>query len=127
MTGKELKEVFETSVAKYPEENGGFLHIAGGKLAFDSTKPVGSRVVSLQYYDEQAKRYVDLEDATTYTIATNAFTACGGDGYDVLANVYSEGRVKELGLSDWENLMEQFLSLNTIPTEVEGRIINNAQ
>ncbi|MER1987314.1 MAG: 5'-nucleotidase C-terminal domain-containing protein [Solibacillus sp.] len=127
VTGKELKDTFETSVAKYPQENGGFLHIAGGKLTFDASKPEGSRVVSLQYYDEQTKRYVDLEDTKTYTIATNAFTARGGDGYDVLANVYSEGRVKELGLSDWENLMEQFVSLKTIPTATEGRITNIAK
>lgn len=127
VTGAELKATFETSVAKYPEENGGFLHISGGKLVFDSTKPAGSRVVSLQYYDDKTKRYVDIEDAKTYKIATNAFTARGGDGYDVLANVYSEGRVKELGLSDWENLMEHFKSLKTIPTKTEDRIINSAK
>lgn len=127
VTGKELKEIFEISVGKYPVENGGFLQISGSKLVFDSSKAEGSRVTSLQYYDEAAKRYVDIEESKTYTIALNAFTAKGGDGYDVLEKVYMDGRVTELGLSDWENLMEQFLSMEKIPTTTEGRITNSAK
>ena len=46
-----------------------------------------------------------------YTIATNAFTAKGGDGYDVFKKAYEEGRVTDLGLSDWENLRDQLASL----------------
>lgn len=127
VTGKELKEVFEISVAKYPQESGGFLHIAGGKLVFDSSKEAGSRVVSLQYLDKATNKYVDVDDSKTYTIATNAFTVKGGDGYDVLAKVYAEGRATDLGLSDWENLQEQFQSLKTIPTATEGRIVDSAK
>ena len=63
----------------------------------------------------------------TYTIATNAFTAKGGDGYDVLKKAYEAGRVTDLGLSDWENLREHLVSLNNkIPTEIEGRIVDVA-
>lgn len=127
VTGAELKEVFEISVAKAPEENGGFLHISGGKLTYDSSKPTGSRVTSLQYFDKATNSYVDIKDTNSYTIATNAFTAKGGDGYDVLANVYAEGRVTELGLSDWENLVQQFESLQVIPTKTESRITDIAK
>ena len=59
----------------------------------------------------QMVSYTEIEDAETYTIATNAFTAKGGDGYDVFKKAYEEGRVTDLGLSDWENLREHLVSL----------------
>ncbi|MDQ0231786.1 5'-nucleotidase C-terminal domain-containing protein [Metabacillus malikii] len=123
ITGAELKEAFEVSFSKYQAENGGFLHVAGGKVEFDSTKPAGERVVSVKYLDENGE-YVALQDNETYTIATNAFTAKGGDGYDVFAKAYAEGRVTDLGLSDWENFRDHLVSLEAIPTEVEGRIVD---
>ncbi|WP_186579673.1 5'-nucleotidase C-terminal domain-containing protein [Aquibacillus kalidii] len=123
LTGAELKQAFETSFSKYPGENGGFLHVAGGRVKFDSTKPVGERVISIEYLDQDGK-YVEVQDEEMYTIATNAFTAKGGDGYDVFAKAYEEGRVTDLGLSDWENFREYLVSLDSIPTEVEGRILD---
>ncbi|PAE32955.1 5'-nucleotidase C-terminal domain-containing protein [Bacillus sp. 7884-1] len=125
VTGAELKEAFEISFSKYPGENGGFLHVAGGKVEFDSTKPAGERVVSVKYLNQNGK-YVEVQDEETYTVATNAFTAKGGDGYDVFAKAYAEGRVTDLGLSDWENFRDYLVSLETIPTKVEGRIVEES-
>ncbi|MFJ8235946.1 5'-nucleotidase C-terminal domain-containing protein [Ureibacillus sp. NPDC094379] len=125
VTGKELKAAFEISVGKYPEENGGFLHVAGAKVEFDSSKPAGSRVVNISYKDASGN-YVNLEDSKTYTVTTNAFTAKGGDGYDVLGTAYKEGRVTDLGLSDWENLAEHLKSIGTINPTTEGRIVDIA-
>ena len=123
VTGAELKEAFEISFSKYPGENGGFLHVSGGKVEFDSTKPAKERVVSVKYLDQNGE-YVEVQDDETYIIATNAFTAKGGDGYDVFANAYEEGRVTDLGLSDWENFRDHLVSLEDIPTEIEGRIVD---
>ena len=53
----------------------------------------------------------NLKMALTYTIATNAFTAKGGDGYGVFAKAYAEGRVTDLGLSDWENFRDHLSKL----------------
>ncbi|KGR78804.1 2', 3'-cyclic nucleotide 2'-phosphodiesterase [Ureibacillus manganicus DSM 26584] len=123
ITGAELKEAFELSVSKYPVENGGFLHVAGGKIEFDSSKPAGNRIVSISYKDENGK-YLEIEADKTYTVATNAFTAKGGDSYDVFEKIYVDGRVTDLGLSDWENLREHLQSLKELPTETEGRIVD---
>ena len=123
VTGAELKQAFEISVGQYPLENGGFLHVAGGKVQFDSSKPAGQRVVSLQYKDEQGN-YVDVQDDVMYTVATNAFTAQGGDGYTVFKAAYDAGRVTDLGLSDWENFAEHLKGLEKIPTATEGRIVD---
>lgn len=126
VTGAELKEAFETSVGIYPKENGGFLHVSKGiKVQFDSSKPQGQRIVSLTYTNEQGTA-VEINDKTSYTIATNAFTAKGGDGFDVFAKAYEEGRVTDLGLSDWENLKEHLESIKTINPATEGRIVDVA-
>lgn len=123
VTGAELKDAFEHSLNKYPSENGGFLHVAGAKVEFDSSKPVGDRVVSISYKDATGN-YVAIDHSKSYTIATNAFTAKGGDGFSMFEKAYGEGRVTDLGLSDWENLREQLQSLTELPTETEGRIVD---
>ena len=64
----------------YPAENGGFLHVSGAKVKFDSSKPAGQRVVSISYKNADGT-YTDIQAGQTYTIATNAFTAKGGDGF----------------------------------------------
>ena len=107
VTGAELKEAFEISFKSYPIENGGFLHVSGAKVEFDSSKPAGQRVVSIKYKNADGT-YTEIKDAKKYTVATNAFTAKGGDGYDVFKKAYAEGRVTDLGLSDWENLKNNY-------------------
>ncbi|MGE7838663.1 bifunctional metallophosphatase/5'-nucleotidase [Viridibacillus arvi] len=123
LTGAELKQAFEISFKESPKESGGFLHVSGAKVEFDSLKPVGERVVSIKYKDTNGT-YVDIKDQESYTVATNAFTAKGGDKYDVFKKAYEEGRVTDLGLSDWENLAEHLASLKKIKPTLEGRIVD---
>ncbi|WP_274310435.1 bifunctional metallophosphatase/5'-nucleotidase [Solibacillus daqui] len=123
VTGVELKAAFEHSFSLYPKENGGFLHVAGAKVEFDSSKPAGQRVVSVKYKDASGN-YVELQDAETYTVATNAFTAQGGDGFNMFKKAYDDGRVTDLGLSDWENLKDHLIKVKNLPTKIEGRIVD---
>lgn len=125
LTGAELKEAFEISLAKLPGENGGFLHVSGAKVKYDSSKPAGQRVVSIAYKNADGT-YTDIQAGQTYTIATNAFTAKGGDGFTVFQKAYEEGRVTDLGLSDWENFAEHLKSLGTVDPKVGGRIVDVA-
>ena len=115
----------KSALGAYPAENGGFLHVSGAKVEFDSSKPAGQRVVSIAYKNA-AGTYTEIKDAETYTIATNAFTAKGGDGYDVFKKAYEEGRVTDLGLSDWENLRDQLASLGNVNPQIENRIVDVA-
>ena len=123
VTGEELKAAFEHSFGQYPKENGGFLHVAGAKVEFDSSKPKGQRVVSVKYKDGSGN-YVAIQDTETYGVATNAFTAQGGDGFDMFKKAYDEGRVTDLGLSDWENFKEHLQTLKILPESIEGRIVD---
>lgn len=126
ITGAELKQAFETSFKEYPKENGGFLHVSGAKVEFDSSKPAGQRVISISSKDENGN-YMAIKDDQSYKVATNAFTAKGGDGYTTFAKAYADGRVTDLGLSDWENLAEHLTSLKTVQPTIEGRIVDVAK
>lgn len=117
LSGAELKSTFEHSVKEYPKESGGFLHIAGMKLLFDPSKPVGSRVVSLTIDGKE------IADNAVYKAATNVFTARGGDGFEALGKAYEEGRASEPGFSDWENFADHLKSLKMIDAGIEGRIM----
>lgn len=112
VTGAELKEAFEHSWKEYPNESGGFLHVAGGRITVDAEKPAGSRVQKIEYNNNGT--WVEVQPSSTYTIATNAFTAKGGDGFTMFAKAYEEGRVTDLGLSDWETFAEYVAAQKTV-------------
>ncbi|MER2169333.1 MAG: 5'-nucleotidase C-terminal domain-containing protein [Psychrobacillus psychrodurans] len=123
--GAEIKAAFEHSLKELPAENGGFLHVSGAKVEYDSSKPAGERVVSIKYKDA-TEEYVEIQDKENYTVATNAYTAMGGDKFTMFKVAYDEGRVTDLGLSDWENFRDHLKSLTKIPTDIEGRIVDVA-
>lgn len=117
LSGAELKSTLEHSVKEYPNESGGFLHVAGMKFIFDPFQPAGSRVISLEVAGKE------VVDSTMYKAATNVFTARGGDGFEALGKAYEEGRASEPGFSDWENFADHLKSLQTVSKGIEGRIM----
>ncbi|WP_226679037.1 bifunctional metallophosphatase/5'-nucleotidase [Mesobacillus jeotgali] len=126
LTGTEIKEALEHSVKDVPTASGAFLHVAGMKFTYDSSLPAGQRVQSIEVKENEG--YVSLAPDKTYAVATNIFTAKGGDGYDVFAKAYSEGRVSEPGFMDWEVFTEYVSQQEnqTVSPVVEGRIIDLA-
>ncbi|MFD9628212.1 bifunctional metallophosphatase/5'-nucleotidase [Peribacillus muralis] len=121
LSGAEITEALEHSVSLAPKENGGFLHVAGMKFSYDSSKASGDRVNKVEVLGQDGT-YSELEATKQYVVATNAFTAKGGDGFTVFKKAYEEGRVTDLGLSDWENLRDYVSGLKTVDPSIEGRI-----
>ncbi|XQU08930.1 5'-nucleotidase [Halomonas sp. LY9] len=125
VTGAELLETFEIALANAPEENGGFLQVsAGTQLVFDSRLPVGERVVSLKVNREGAMQAIDPDK--TYTVATNNFTAAGGDSHAALGAAYDDGRNTIVGNTDWEMLRDHIVALGEVFYQPEGRITDRA-
>ncbi|MEH6943873.1 5'-nucleotidase C-terminal domain-containing protein [Bacillus sp. JJ722] len=121
LTGAEIIEALEHSVSQAPKESGGFLHVSGMKFTYDSSKPSGSRVQKVEVKNQDGS-YSDLDITKKYVVATNAFTAKGGDGYTVFKKAYEAGRVTDLGLADWENLRDYAGKLKTVAPMKEDRI-----
>ncbi|WP_026830216.1 5'-nucleotidase C-terminal domain-containing protein [Exiguobacterium antarcticum] len=122
LTGQEIKDLLEISVGVAPIENGGFLHVSGMKFEYSSKLAKGDRVTKMEVNNNGTLEAIDL--AKTYVIATNAFTAKGGDGLTPFEVAYKAGRVTDLGLSDWENLRDFTKSLGEVDYKIEGRIID---
>ncbi|MDM5314896.1 5'-nucleotidase C-terminal domain-containing protein [Fictibacillus sp. b24] len=123
LTGAEIKEALEHSVSQAPGENGGFLHVSGMKFTYDSRNAAGNRVLSMDVKNADGT-FTAINPAQEYVIATNAFTAKGGDGFTVFKNAYEQGRVTDLGASDWENLRDYVAELVNVNPVVEGRIVD---
>ncbi|OCA83187.1 bifunctional metallophosphatase/5'-nucleotidase [Bacillus sp. FJAT-27225] len=126
LTGSQIIRALEHSVSSVPRENGGFLQVSGMKFTYDSSKPAGSRVQSVEVMNADGT-YTALNPTATYTVATNAFTAKGGDGYTVFAEVYNQGLVTDLGTPDWEVFTEYVQELGTVNPQIEGRIVDLAR
>lgn len=125
MTGAQLKDLFEISVGIAPVENGGFLQVSGMKLSYDGSKAKGERVSKIEVDTNGTFEMID--PTKTYTVATNAFTAKGADFLVPFEEAYKDGRVTDLGLSDWENLRDYTKSLGEVKYEIEGRIIDTSK
>ena len=127
VTGQEIKEALEHSVREYPKENGGFLHVSGMFFNYDGKAPVGDRVLSA-FVDTGDNNFEELNLEETYTVATNTFTAKGGDGFASFGKAYEEGRVTEPGFTDWEMFEEHAQSFADEGVEpYEERRINQVR
>ena len=90
VTGENLWKALENGVGGNYPGDGRFPQISGFKFSFDSTKPVGSRIVEVTKLDGTAIP----KDAKQYTITTLDFVIYGGDGY---VNVFSPAQAKVQG------------------------------
>ena len=85
ITGALLKEILEHAVARSganeDNEPGRFPQISGMSFSFDTTKPVGNRIVEIKVAGKA------IEANKTYTLATSDFLVSkGGDGYTMFKN-----------------------------------------
>lgn len=120
LTGEELYEALEFSVSKLPSESGAFLHVAGLVVNYDYAQESGSRVLSAYVESEDGLTWLDPKGR--YKVATNSFTAKGGDKYDVFKKAYENGRVSEPGNADWETFINYIKQSETITAEQESRL-----
>lgn len=123
LTGAEIKAALEHSVSQAPAQSGGFLQVSGLKFTYDSSKTAGQRVVSVEVKGQDGN-FTALDVSKNYLVATNTFTAKGGDGFAMFAKAYTEGRVSEPGYVDFEMFADYLKTFNSVEPKVEGRIVD---
>jgi 2',3'-cyclic-nucleotide 2'-phosphodiesterase (5'-nucleotidase family) len=121
LTGAEILAALEHSVSNVENAAGAFLQVSGLKFQYDPSKPAYDRVWSVEVQTENGFEALDPEK--TYTVATNAFTADGGDGYNMFKEAKNQGRINELLIVDYEILVEYLEKHSPVSPAVEGRII----
>jgi 2',3'-cyclic-nucleotide 2'-phosphodiesterase (5'-nucleotidase family) len=91
--GRTVLEALEHAVsAGFPEA-----HVSGLTARFDSTRPVGSRIVDARLASGRR-----LDPTATYAVALNDFMVTGGSGY----TMFGDAKVTRLGMTDLEALIE---------------------
>lgn len=88
LSGRTLRQALEHSVARSgvgeDSEPGRFPQISGMSFKFDTSKPVGQRIIEIQVGGKA------VDENRTYTLATSDFLVSrGGDGY----TMFKEGKV----------------------------------
>ncbi len=79
--GADLKAALENGASQIEQGAGRFVQTAGLKYSFDRSKPVGSRIVSVEV--KEGDNFVALDPEKTYGVVTNNYTRTGGDGFKV--------------------------------------------
>lgn len=82
--------------------NGGLLQISNGvRVYYDINKAPGQRVNEVQVLNKKTGQYEPLDLARIYNVATNDFTASGGDGFDMFGGPREEGVSLDKVMADY--------------------------
>ena len=85
------KTVLDENGQSLLEPSGGFLHVSGAKVYYDTNLPSGKRVLRVEVKNHDTGAYDKLDLNKTYYLTTNDFLAAGGDGYTMLGGAREEG------------------------------------
>ncbi|KAJ3084755.1 hypothetical protein HK102_000566 [Quaeritorhiza haematococci] len=90
LKGKDIIAGLENGVGALPKTEGRFPQVSGLKFTFDSSRPSGSRVLSVHliehHPDNQTCNVVPLDPEKEYKVTTRAYLAQGHDGFDAFKN-----------------------------------------
>ncbi|MEK5058223.1 5'-nucleotidase C-terminal domain-containing protein [Paenibacillus shunpengii] len=114
--GEDVIAALENGVKSYPEASGGFPQISGFSFKIDPAKEPGSRVHSVMVGNEP------IDPEATYTLATNDFTAIGGDEYEMFTKYAQAGMYGSLD----EALITHLQKLGSAAVTTDGRIAEAA-
>ena len=113
--------MLEQGFSSMPGANGRFPQVGGMCVTYDIQAAVLSRVTGAvrQAADGSCTgSAIDLTAGSSYVLATNDFTAVGGDGYPNFASrVTSDGTTLEQALADY------VIAQGTLSPTVQGRIV----
>ena len=128
--GLDVRAAFEHSLSAPTENvngttqlsaNGGLLQISKSiRVYYDMAQPAGKRIKAIHVLNKQTGKFEVLDLNRTYRIATNDFTASGGDGYTMLNGPREEGLSLDKVFSDYLKQADLSQYDTTAPT----RIIN---
>lgn len=114
LKGSDLLAALENGVSDVSGSAGRFIQLSGLRIAYDPSKPVGSRIVYAVLSDGRP-----LDPSATYKVAANDFMAVGGDGYTSLTKMANPATREQL----YEVAVNYVKSLGSVNPQVEGRIV----
>jgi 2',3'-cyclic-nucleotide 2'-phosphodiesterase (5'-nucleotidase family) len=104
VNGAELLTMLERGVSFMPGADGRYPQISGLCFTYDVAEPAFSRVTGAVWANPDGTcgaTAVDLTSASTYSVATNNFTASGGDGYPNFSSRMTTFGILDVDLAAW--------------------------
>ncbi|WP_276581312.1 5'-nucleotidase C-terminal domain-containing protein [Staphylococcus sp. IVB6246] len=111
VTGDNVLKAFEHSLSAPTQTvdgktqftaNGGLLQISNSvRVYYDINKEPGQRVNEVQVLNKKTGQYEPLDLKRVYNVATNDFTASGGDGFDMFGGPREEGVSLDKVMADY--------------------------
>ena len=95
------KTVLDENGQPLLEPSGGFLHVSGAKVYYDTNLPSGKRVLRVEVKNHDTGAYDKLDLNKTYYLTTNDFLAAGGDGYTMLGGAREEGPSMDVAFKNY--------------------------
>jgi 5'-nucleotidase / UDP-sugar diphosphatase len=103
LKGADVIAALENGVSQVEEVKGRFPQVAGLKVTWTRTKPVGERVLKVEVMKDGA--WAPIDPDATYGVVTNNYMRSGGDGYKIFKtggmNAYDYGPGLEQVLADY--------------------------
>ncbi|KAA0708986.1 5'-nucleotidase [Triplophysa tibetana] len=121
LNGSALKKVFEHSVSRYGESTGRFLQVSGFQVVYDSSKPSGQRVKSVNVLctDCRVPRYESLDPKKIYKLVMPSYLVNGGDNYTMIQELKLKHDSGDLDIAVIASYITERKRLHPV---VEGRI-----
>ena len=95
------KTVLDENGQPLLEPSGGFLHVSGAKVYYDTNLPSGKRILRVEVKNHDTGAYDKLDLNKTYYLTTNDFLAAGGDGYTMLGGERQEGPSMDVAFQNY--------------------------
>ena len=115
--------MLERGVSAMPGVDGRFPQVSGLCFTYDISLAAGSRVTGAVWANPDgtcSATPVDLTSGSTYTLATNNFTASGGDGYPNFSSRMTTFNLMEDDVAAWLTANDPYTPFVLGPTD--GRI-----
>lgn len=126
VTGADLKAMLEAGVTSMPEPDGAFPQVSGFCFTYDIGAESGSRVTGAVRQADDGSctgEALDLTDGATYSLATNDFTAAGGDGYpDLSARITTRDTLDQVVADYVSGASAVAIPAAPLDPSIEGRI-----
>ena len=115
LTGADIRAALENGFSQVENGAGRFPQVSGLTVEYNPGRPAGERVTSVMVGD------APLDDARTYTLATNDYIARGGDGYTAFGNAKMLITPIDATLMA-SQVIDYVAAMGTVSPAVEGRI-----
>ena len=119
LSGAQLVATLENGVSQIESGAGRFAQVAGVRYTYDPDAAAGSRIRSVETWDDESDSYVPVDLAAAYRVATNNYLADGGDDY----GAFTEASERyDTGWLVSDTFAEYLTAVGTVTPNIEGRI-----